>query len=266
MAWNFRPDTVVRAGFATIFGRINGVNPILVPMLTPGLMQPATCTGPNRVTGGCGGTTPSTDFRVGVDGVNAPLPAPSANLPQPWYPGFNDVATGSGETIDANFKPDRSDEFTMSVQHQFGPKILAEAGYIGRILSNEAQYYSMTTVPYMMTRGGQTFANAWAQIMETTNYGTNVPSPKNAGYLPYLNSLAAHPFCENSLAAGYCNGSALGSSGVSGTTSCTAQFVAQNVGNMSVSDPFDSWAGVSNTRNFTFGRTFTNDPIGSPFG
>ncbi|HEV2224034.1 MAG TPA: carboxypeptidase-like regulatory domain-containing protein [Candidatus Acidoferrales bacterium] len=269
MAWNLRPDTVVRAGFARIFGRINGVDPILVPMLTPGLMQPATCGGPNHITGGCGGD-PANVFRVGVDGTVAPLPAPAANLPQPWYPGFNGVATGAGETIDPNFKPDRSDEFTVSVQHQFGPKVLAEAGYIGRILSNEMQYYSLTNVPYMMTRGGQTFANAWAQIMVATNYGTNVPSPKlsgggaNPAYLPYINSLAAQPFFENSLTGSYCSGSFTG--GVSGASSCTAQFVAQSVGNMSVSDPFDSWAAVSNAGAFTFGRSFTNDPVGSPFG
>ncbi len=48
MAWNIRPDTVVRAGYSRIFGRVNGVSPVLVPMLTPGLMQPATCGGPNR--------------------------------------------------------------------------------------------------------------------------------------------------------------------------------------------------------------------------
>lgn len=256
MAWNLRPDTVVRAGYARIFGRINGVNPILVPMLTPGLMQPVTCGGPN-LSGGCGGN-PTNIFRVGKDGINAPLPAPSANLPQPWYPGFNDVATGSGETIDPNFKPDRSDEFTLSVQHQFGPKILAEAGYIGRILSNEVQYYSLTTVPYMMTKGGQTFANAWAQVMVATNYGTtNAPSVGSGGN--FQSSIAAQPFFESALTPSYCN---IGT-GPKQFPNCTAAFVANNVGLMNVSDPFDAWAGVSNNNNFTFGRSFTNDPIGS---
>jgi len=264
MAWNLRPDTVVRAGYARIFGRINGVNPILVPMLTPGLLQPVTCGAPNRPggpnPGGCGGPggtliSPADVFRVGTDGVVAPLPNPSANLPQPWFPGFNDVATGSGETIDPNFKPDRSDEFTLSVQHQFGPKILAEAGYIGRILSNEVQYYSLTTVPYMMTRGGQTFANAWAQIMQATNYGTTNLTPCSATITTAC--FAAQPFFENSLnQSTYCSAFA----------NCTAAFIANNTSNMNISDPFDAWAGVSNTGNFTFGRTFTNDPISSPFG
>jgi len=144
-AWNFAPSSVLRAGYARIFGRINGVNPLLVPLLTPGLLQPDTCRGPNRNTGGCGGNTPgtlgdpTTVFRVGVDGTNAPLPAPIQNLPQPWYPGVNGIATGSGETFDPNFKPNQSDEFTVNIQHQFGPKILAEAGYIGRRITHEIE-------------------------------------------------------------------------------------------------------------------------------
>lgn len=249
-AWNFRPDTVVRGGFARIYGRINGVNPVLVPMLTPGLMQPATCLGPQNSTNGNGGCSTtaaaadaSTAFRVGTDGFTVPLAAPSAFLPQPWFPGFNDVGTGSGETIDPVFHPNRSDEFTLSVQHQFGPKIIAEAGYIGRILRNEIQYYSLTNVPYMMTRGGQTFANAWAQIMIATNYGTvNTATPP------------IQPFFEDALGGAtstYCSVS----------TSCTAAFVANNVGNMKFSDPFDAWASVSNQEAWVFGRSFTSDPI-----
>ena len=245
VAWNVRPDTVVRAGYSRIFGRINGVNPILVPMLTPGLMQPATCGGPNT-SGGCGGT-PLNVFRVGVDGTDAPLPPPSANLPQPWYPGFNDVATGSGETIDPNYHPDRSDEFTVSVQHQFGPKILAEVGYIGRSITNEIQYYSLTNVPYMMTRGGQTFANAWAQVMQATNYGTN------------LSTIPVQPFFENALGgptSNYCKTFA----------NCTTAFVTNNAGLMNISDPFDAWGGVAAPGGgapsaWVFGRSFTNEAI-----
>lgn len=268
-AWNVLPDTVVRAGYARIFGRINGVNPLLVPLLTPGLLQPDTCGGPNRLTGGCGGT-PSTTFRVGVDcpttgACAAPLPAPVQNLPQPWYPGVNGIATGAGETFDPNFKPNQSDEFTVSVQHQFGPKILAEAGYIGRKISHEVQYYSFTSVPYMMTLGGQSFANAWKNIMVSTNYGTNVPSPTlkggaaNPAYLAYLNSIPVQPFFEAALNKGYCGS-------VAGVTDCTAAFVANSLGNMGVSDAFDAWGAVSNGGGFNFGRTFTSDPITGPFG
>jgi hypothetical protein len=275
VAWNFTKDTVVRGGYARIFGRINGVNPLLVPLLTPGLLQPDTCGGPN-LTGGCGGD-PTTTFRVGVDGTRAPLPPPSQSLPQPWYPGVNDVATGAGETVDANFRPNKSDEFTLTIQHQFGSKILAEAGYIGRKMTNEIEYYSLTAVPYMMTLNGQTFANAWKNIMVQTNYGTNVPSPTlpksqgggpNPAYFTYLNSLPVQPFFEAGLGGAkspYCTGSA-GGGLATGVTSCTAAFVANSVGNMGVSDPFDAWGAVSNAGFWTFGRTFTSDPLNTPFG
>jgi len=257
-AWNFTKDTVLRAGYARIFGRINGVNPLLVPLLTPGLLQPTTCGGPNRLTGGCGGT-PSTTFRVGVDcpagSCVAPLPPPSQNLPQPWFPGVNDIATGAGETFDSNFKPNQSDEFSVTIQHQFGPKILAEAGYIGRKISHEIEYYSFTSVPYMMTLGGQSFANAWKNVMVSTNYGTNVPA-----------ALTPQPFFEAAIKPSFCVGFA----------NCTTAFVMKNAGNMGNSDPFDSWTSVScapNTtpgapcvNNFVFGRSMTSDAINSPFG
>lgn len=270
MAWNFRPDTVVRAGYATIWGRINGVNPILVPMLTPGLMQPSVCLGPTN-TGACGtaanNTTPVNGFRVGTaagfDGVNAPLPPPSitasGNQPQPWYPGINDVATGSGETIDPVFHPDRSDEFTLSVQHQFGPKILAEAGYIGRMISNEVQYYSLSNIPYMMTQGGQTFADAWKNIMLATNYGTGV----NYGSVNATANLTAppvQPFFE----------AAINPAVVNCTPSCTAAFVAINSkataglggnNNMWLSDPYDAWSTISSANGWNFGRSMTSDPL-----
>jgi hypothetical protein len=283
-AWSFTKDTVLRAGYARIFGRINGVNPLLVPLLTPGLLQPTTCGGPgapsivgNNTT--CGGT-PANVFRVGVDCPSgscvAPLPPPVQNLPQPWFPGLNGVATGAGETFDSNFKPNQSDEFSVTIQHQFGPKILAEAGYIGRRITNEVEYYSFTSVPYMMTLGGQSFANAWKNVMVTSNYGTNVPAPKlksgvaNPAYLAYLNALPVQPFLEAALGgpgSKYCNGS--GAKGlVVGATSCTAAFVGNNTANgtMGVSDPFDAWAGISNAGFFTFGRSFTSDPLNSPFG
>jgi hypothetical protein len=262
-AWNFRPDTVVRGGFGQIYGRINGVNPILVPMLTPGLMEPDTCGGPQNTvngTGGCGGTgaaatTPVTGFRVGVDcpasgPCAAPLPPPPSSLPQPWFPGVNGVATGAGETFDPNFHPDRSDEFTLSIQHQFTPRVLAEVGYIGRLLRNELEYYSITSVPYMMTQGGQSFANAWANVMVATNYGTN------------LSNIPVQPFFETALGgrtSAYCTGFA----------NCTTAFVtnSSNSGLMQISDAFDSYASASNAGAFVYGRTMTSDPIpNSPFG
>ena len=278
VAWNFMPNTVLRGGYARIFGRINGVNPLLVPLLTPGLLQPDTCGGPNRLTGACGGD-PNTTFRVGVDCPStgacvAPLPLPVQNLPQPWYPGVNQIPTGAGETFDPNFKPNQSDEFTINIQHQFGPKILAEAGYIGRRITNEIEYYGIGVVPYMMTISGQSFANAWKNVMVSTNYGT-----------ANLNSIPAQAFFEKALLPAYLtqtntaiatyntqNAGKAGFVPMSACSTMTCAFVANNGGGpigsglMSSSDPYDAWASVSNASMWTFGRTLTSDPLPGAFG
>jgi hypothetical protein len=249
IAWNFESNTVLRAGWARIFGRINGVDPVLVPLLTPGLMQPDTCGGPN-INGSCGGT-PLNVFRVGIDGTNAPLAPAVQNLPQPWYFGVNGAPTGAGETMDPNFHPDRSDEFTLSIQHQFNPRVLASVGYIGRIIRNMFQAYDITAVPYMMTMGGQSFANAWAHVMLATNYGTE-----------NLNNVPVQPFFEAALNSAYC----------AGYSSCTAAFVANSGingnGTMNISDAYDAWVGVSSNSAtcgaqgcWNFGRTISSDAI-----
>lgn len=85
--------TVIRGGYGRIYGRLNGVDLVLTPLLGTGLIQPVQC----RLAlsnGACGPTTPtdSTAFRIGVDGDTAPLPAASATLPQPLYPGYNNVS------------------------------------------------------------------------------------------------------------------------------------------------------------------------------
>ena len=296
LAWNFMKDTVLRGGYARIFGRINGVNPLLVPLLTPGLLQPATCLGPTN-TGTCGtasnNTTPVNAFRVGVDGINAPLPLPSQNLPLPWYPGVNDVATGAGETFDPNFRPNQSDEFNVSIQHQFGPRILAEAGYIGRRITHEVEYYSFTSVPYMMTLGGQSFANAWKNIMVASNYGTCITGAPGLSCAPNLaytktvtptnfSNVPVQPFFEAALTPSYLDSTNAAIAAYNATvssakavTTCTTETCAflmnsasgpLGSGNMGISDPFDSWAAVSNGGFFTFGRTFTSDPFNTPFG
>ncbi len=78
--------TVIRGGYARIYGRLNGVDLMLVPLLGPGILQAVSCTIPT-ITGTCGAGTPATGFRIGPDGLTAPLPTTTATLPQPFIPG-----------------------------------------------------------------------------------------------------------------------------------------------------------------------------------
>jgi hypothetical protein len=90
--------TVLRGGYGRIFGRLNGVNLVLAPLLGPGLLQGVTCPGAssNGQCLGAGNVDPSNAFRIGTDGLSAPLPAVSQTLPQPYFPG---VGTNP-ETVD----------------------------------------------------------------------------------------------------------------------------------------------------------------------
>jgi hypothetical protein len=127
--------TVVRGGYSRIYGRLNGVALVLTPLLGTGLLQPVSCIGASK-TGQClgnGGVDPTTAFRIGTDGLSAPLPAISTTLPQPYFPGVNgNAAAGDGSQLDPKFKPNHSDEFNFTIQRALSQKLVIEAGYIGR--------------------------------------------------------------------------------------------------------------------------------------
>ncbi len=91
-------NDVLRAGYSRIYGRLNGVDLVLVPLLGDGLIQAVQCVGAlapayqtasNFGCGGAGGATPVTAFRVGVNGLVAPLgQAPSADAATAYFPGL----------------------------------------------------------------------------------------------------------------------------------------------------------------------------------
>src|SRR5207245_7704468 len=134
--------TVIRGGYSRIYGRLNGVGLVLVPLLGTGLLQPVSCIGASAA-GQClgnGGVDPTTAFRIGVDGMTAPLPAVSQTLPQPYLPGASgNAAAGDGSQLDPKLKPNHSDEFNFTVQRALSQKLVIEAGYIGRRIRDEFQ-------------------------------------------------------------------------------------------------------------------------------
>jgi hypothetical protein len=266
--------TVIRGGYSRVYGRLNGVDLVLVPLLGTGLIQAVSCRN-NNMNGTCtvpaGGLTALNAFRIGTDGNNAPIPAAAPTLPQPTFPGYNSVAAGAGEALDPNFRPNVVDSFDLTIQRQLGNKFLLEVGYIGRRITHEYQPVNINAVPYMMTLGGQQFAKAYAAV-ETglgcassfAACGSAIPTNKDpniqkAQQIAYANSFAPQPFFESALNPAYC----------AGFSSCTAAVVynegmaKSNLINQAV---WNLWSDLDNG-GFNFGRSMLNTPIpGGGFG
>jgi len=259
--------TVLRGGYGRNWGRINGVNQVLVPLLGPGLLQPVTCT--FALSNGTCGTSVnlSNVFRVGPttggwDGLVAPLAAPSNTLPQPFFPGVGGQAVAGDSTVlDPDYKPEKVDTWDFTIQRQISRKISVEAGYMGKRSRNIFEEINLDAVPYMMTLGGQSFANAFAQVWSRLCYPggggrcTNVDVAGSAGRAALLASIPNQPFFE----------AALGGTGSSfcGTLSCTQALLASStVLNASGSTNFfgqtrvsDLWSFLNSRSSWTLGRT-----------
>src|SRR5712692_953447 len=165
-------ETVLRAGYGRVFGRLNGVGLVLVPLLGVGLIQSVSCS-TAHMNGTClttGGVDPSNVFRIGTDGLVAPLPAASATLPQPFFTGRDPVtglinpAAADATMLDPDMKPEKTDNFDFTIQRQFGRKVSVEVGYMGRRIRNILQEINLDAVPYMTTLGGQQFGQAYANL------------------------------------------------------------------------------------------------------
>ena len=273
-------QTVIRGGYNRIYGRLNGVDLVLVPLLGTGLIQPVQCRLAN-MNGTCGGSiTPANAWRVGTDGLIAPLPAASPTLPQPTVPGVNSVAAGAGEALDPNFRPNVIDSWNLTIQRQLSSKVLIEFGYIGRRITHEYQPVNLNAVPYMMTLGGQRFDKAYASVETGLGCvaGQNAcgaafpqitPSCNAACTLlaqkAYSNSFTPQPFFESALSGtGYCAGFA----------SCTAATVFNEFSNFQSQSVWSLWSdldqggigggpGGTTLPGFNFVRSMMNTAINS---
>jgi len=245
-------NTVIRGGYARIFGRLNGVDLVLVPLLGTGLIQPVQCFAPT-IAGACGASDPSTAFRIGVDGNTAPLGAASPTLPQPDFPGVNALAAGAGEALDPHFRPNVVDSFDFTVQRQLSNKFTVELGYIGRRIKHEYQPININSVPHMMTLGGQRFDKAYANMV--LQYCGGIAGMAGSGCAANAAAVMPQPFFEAALAGtGYCTG----------FSSCTAAVVANEgaagTGNLNTQSVWSLWSDLDNG-GFNFPRSMLNTPI-----
>jgi len=237
--------TAIRGGFNQIYSRLNGVGLVLVPLLGTGLGQAVSCIGASR-TGQClgnGGVDPTTAFRIGTDGMAAPLPAVGQTLAQPYIPGVNgNAASGAGSVLDPNFRPARTMNFNLSIQRELSRHALLEVGYIGRIIRNEWQQIDLDAVPTMTTLGGESFAQAFAQTYFAAS------AANNAGASTV--SVAAQPFFESALGGA-------NSSFCKGYASCTAAVANNGTMNSFIvnNQVYQLWAALNNASSWTLGRT-----------
>lgn len=265
-------STVLRGGYGRVYGRLDGVDLVLVPLLGTGLIQAVQCRqvlnslAPGGA--GCGPTNPNatTAFRIGVDGNTAPIAAAAPTLPQPIFPGINAVASAAGEALDPHFRPNAVDSFDLTLQRQLGPKWMFELGYIGRRITNEYLPININAVPTMMTMGGQTFAQAYAAVETAMGCATSIVACNAA--TPATTTVASQPFFEAALAGtGYCT---------PGT--CTATVVKNEFSNFQSQSVWSLWSdldqggigggpGGSTNAGFNFPRSMMNSPIySSPNG
>lgn len=275
-------DTVIRGGYGRVYGRLNGVDLVLVPLLGTGLIQPVQNFVPASPTGGggasnafgnCGvaGANLCNTFRIGTDGLTAPIPTPSQTLVQPDFPGINAIAAGAGESLDPHFRPNVVDSFDLTIQRQLSRKLTLEVGYIGRRITHEYQPININAVPYMMTMGGQQFAQAYKNVV--MQYCGGFAGLAGGGCAKNTGAVTAQPFFETALkGTGYCNGFA----------NCTSAVVANEGGNLASQLVTTLWsdldAGVGcptggcssaggGADAFNFPRTMMQTPIpGSAFG
>jgi hypothetical protein len=251
-------STVIRGGYGRVYGRLNGVGLVLTPLLGPGLIQAVQCrTALSNGTCGSSNPTDSNAFRIGVDGGSAPLAAtPVTNtLPQPLYPGYNGGAAASAQVIDPTFRPNDVDSFNLTIQRQVNRKMLVEVGYIGRLIHHEFNPINIDSVPYMMSLGGQSFANAYANIETAFGCATSASlcaatTAKATAKTPVYPTVAAQPFLENALAGSYCAGYA----------NCTTAVVHKEATNLGSQKVFALWSDLDNGA-FTFARTMMGTPI-----
>jgi hypothetical protein len=274
-------DTVVRGGYGRVYGRLNGVDLVLVPLLGTGLIQPVQCFNNQSLNpsgGGAGGTCSSSPvtfanaFRIGTDGLAAPIPQANPTLPQPDFPGLNAIAAGAGEGLDPHFRPNVVDSFDFTIQRQLSRKVTLELGYIGRRITHEYQPININAVPYMMTMGGQRFDKAYANVV--LQYCGGFAGMAGGGCAKSAGSVTPQPFFETALAGtGYCK---------PGT--CTATMVANEGGNLAAQQVWTLWsdldAGVncpagngkctpvngSTGGAFAFAPTMMNTPIAANCG
>ncbi len=86
----------------------------------------------------------------------------------------------------------------MTIQRQLSRKVTLELGYIGRRITHEYQPINLNAVPYMMTMGGQQFAQAYKNVV--LQYCGGIAGLAGGGCAANAAAVTPQPFFEAALA------------------------------------------------------------------
>ena len=248
--------TVIRGGYSRIYGRTNGVEQVLSPLTSPGVLQAVTCYPEmNNTCAPAGSLTAANAFRIGPDGLTAPLPAVTPTLPQPYFSGVGGNAQASdGGADDPNYRPNHSDEVTATIQRALGSKAVLEVGYIGRRIRDMFQEINIDPVPYMTTLSGQSFAQAYSSVY-AEYCGLGSPSCAATS-----SAVTVQPFFEAALGGSK-------SAFCAAYSSCTAAVVATYGSTIKATQVYTLWQNLSLANGWTLGRTLLSSPaLGTNIG
>ncbi len=241
--------SVFRGGYARTFDRLNGVHKAINPLQGLGFGQALQCLGPSR-DGQCRGSSgadPTTGFRIGFDGSALPIPVLSATTDVPLkpgapvLPGANQPFAQSTYQIDPQYRPGKSNQWNFTIQRELPGNALLEVGYVRRTGSDLYGPAELNQVPFFMTLGGQTFAQAFDAVGAQLRAG---------------GALAAQPFFERALAgSSFC---------AAPNANCTAGVVARFSSSFLNQRVTELWNGVQTS--FTFGpATAASRQVGTYF-
>ena len=242
-------QTVIRAGYSRIYGRLNGVEEVLAPLTSPGITQAVACyPAANGSCASTGSLTATTAFRIGTDGLSAPLTPVTQTLQEPYWPGVNgNAAASDGSSNDANYRPDYSDEVNVTIQRALSTRALVEVGYLGKRMRDLFLGVNIDPVPTMMTLNGQSFAQAYSNVYSEYCGLSSPACAVNAS------AVTAQPFFEAAL-------SGSGSAFCSGYSSCTAAVIAQYGSSIKATQVYTLWQSLSQANGWTLGRTLLSSP------
>ncbi len=208
-----RNKTVIRGGYWHFYDRLNGVQTAIDTLQAIGFGQSLLCLAPiapskNPVgTDPCkgnSGTDPSTAFRIGIDGSTIKLPDIPAGITPPVVPGNAfvpraNIAFGPNSFVqDPQWRPGSHNQWDFTIQRELPGHSRVEVGYVGHTARNIYQGIDLNQVPFFMTAGGQTFAQAFDALAADPNL------TKNQSQFP----VARQPFFETLLLANskFCQG------------------------------------------------------------